>query len=425
MGSIPLISSDRALAERVTRLVQACTGDASGLVPVTGADEALEVLNLEVPELVFFNFSDPAIDSFGLLNSILKDPWLHFGGIIALCADQHAGDRLEKVRGANIIISLIGDDLERYLPKILNIIAKNRRILFQRGIGSDLMRTLSGSYQLGNDTIEANCYANLVCNFLFNADKIDAGGKMGVNLALTEMLINAIEHGNCGVSYEEKNAWLEAGGTMRALLAEKCLDPEVSGRRVLFEYTMRPEKSTFVIADEGRGFDWRNVADGSAADALHRLHGRGIILARSLTRNLRYSEKGNAVTFEIEHLPDCTNALPALFEDRTPLHVVPGDIVLQEGAAGDFLYYIVKGHFDVIVQETEVMTLSADDIVMGEMAFLLNKRRSATVRATAPGTLIRLSKREFVEALKHKPHYGLFLSRLLAQRIERLNAERF
>jgi len=425
MGIIPLISSDRVLAERVTALVKSTTGDASGLAPITGADEALEFLNLEVPELVFINFSDPAIDSFALLDSILKDPWLHFGGIIALCADQKTGERLEEVRGANIIISLIDDDLERYLPKILNIIARNRRILFQRSIGSDLVRTLSGSYQLGNDTIEANCYANLVCNFLFNTDKIDAGGKMGVNLALTEMLINAIEHGNCGIGYEEKNAWLEAGGTMRALLAEKCLDPQVSGRRVLFEYSIRPEKSTFVIADEGQGFDWRNVAAGSAADALQRLHGRGITLTRRFTRNLRYSEQGNVVTFEIEHLKDCTNAVPALFEDRTPIHVAPGDIVLQEGAAGDFLYYIVKGHFDVIVQGTEVMTLSADDIVMGEMAFLLNNRRSATVQATTPGTLIRLSKREFVEALKHKPHYGLFLSRLLAQRIERLNAGRF
>jgi uncharacterized peroxidase-related enzyme len=39
------------------------------------------------------------------------------------------------------------------------------------------------------------------------------------------------------------------------------------------------------------------------------------------------------------------------------------------------------------------------------------------------GTLIRISKRDFVNAIKVKPHYALFLSRLLAQRVARRNAE--
>jgi hypothetical protein len=419
-----VVCSDHHLAGRIADVVKARTGNASAPPSLTTADDALEFLNLELPELVFVNFSDPAIDSFALLNDILKDPWLHFGGIIAACADQETSDRLEKVRGGNIIVTLIADELERYLPKILDIVGRNRRILLQRGIGSDLMQTLSGSYRLDNDTLEATCYANLVCNFLFNTNRIDAGGRMGVNLALTEMLINAIEHGNCGITYEEKNAWLEEGNTMRSLIVARCRDPQVAARRVLFEYTIAPERSTFLVADEGEGFDWRHVADGREEDALQRLHGRGITLTRQYTQNLRYTEKGNAVTFEIEHLRDCTNMVPAVFEDRPPIHVNPGDIVLEEGAAGDFLYYIAKGHFDVIVRGDVVMTMSADDIVMGEMAFLLNSRRTATVKATGPGTLIRLSKKEFVEAIKKKPHYGLFLSRLLAQRIERLNAAR-
>ena len=70
-----------------------------------------------------------------------------------------------------------------------------------------------------------------------------------------------------------------------------------------------------------------------------------------------------------------------------------------------------------------VSRLTADDVFMGEMSFLLNNQRSATIRATDEGRLIRISKKEFVEAIKQKPHYALFLSRLLAQRIARLNQQ--
>jgi CRP-like cAMP-binding protein len=70
-----------------------------------------------------------------------------------------------------------------------------------------------------------------------------------------------------------------------------------------------------------------------------------------------------------------------------------------------------------------VSSLTPDDVFMGEMSFLLNNRRSATVRAETDGTLIRISKRDFVRAIKEKPHYALFLSRLLAQRMARRNTE--
>jgi len=61
---------------------------------------------------------------------------------------------------------------------------------------------------------------------------------------------------------------------------------------------------------------------------------------------------------------------------------------------------------------------------MGEMAFLLDNQRSATVKAESPGKLIEITKQEFVEAIKAKPHYGIFLCRLLAQRIQRTNQSR-
>ncbi|MSQ95263.1 MAG: cyclic nucleotide-binding domain-containing protein [Gemmataceae bacterium] len=399
--------------------MKSCAGFDAELVPVRSVNEALEFLNFEVPDLAFINFSDPAIDGFALLECILKDPWLLNASIVAFCNDYDTSERVEKTPGTNLIASLAEDDVEKYLAKILGIIVKNQRILFQRGIGFDLVQALSASYQLHNDTIEANCYANMLCNFLYNANKIDSSGKMQISIAMTEMLINGIEHGNCGVTYAEKSAWLEDGNMMRDLIAKKCDDPAVRDKRVLFEYTIAPTNSTFLVADEGPGFDWRGLKDPAQTENVYALHGRGIKMTRKYTKNLTYNDKGNAVTFEIEHLADCANAQPALFEHIAPLVIRPGDIVFKEGEAGDFLYYVAKGRYDVIVKGEVFSALSADDILMGEMAFLLGNRRTATVRATTDGALIQMSKKDFVLAIKENPHYGLFLAWLLAERLQR------
>ena len=425
MSTVPFITSNGTLFEQVAPLAKGCSLDEIELVQIGSVSEAIDFLGLEMPDLAFIDFSDASLDAFGLLDTIQDDSWLLYSTLLAICGYDDAKERLEETRNANIAICLEVDDLERHLPKILDIVLQNKRILFQRTIGSELAPTIAGSYKLRSDTVEANCYVNLVCNYLYNASKIDSQGKMFVHVALTEMLLNAIEHGNCDIDYTEKGAWLENGGSMSQLIGQKCQDPAVRARRVTFDYTITPVRSTFFIADEGPGFDWRKQHDAITSGNLEELHGRGIRMTRKYVKNLRYNEKGNEVLFEIEHAQDCANGVPALFENIQPVAVRAGAIIFQEGEPGDFLYYIAKGRFDVLVKDATVSTLSPDDIFMGEMSFLLHNRRSATVRAATDGTLIRISKRDFIQAIKQKPHYALFLSRLLAQRIQRHHKESF
>ena len=151
------------------------------------------------------------------------------------------------------------------------------------------------------------------------------------------------------------------------------------------------------------------------------MHGRGLKLTEGITSSLNFNEKGNIVSFAFDHQEGITNDTPALFHNLDSYKFSPNEIVFKEGERGNFLYYIISGKFEVLINNKSVSTLTPDDIFMGEMSFLLNNRRSATVKAKTEGSLIKLSKKEFVNAIKEKPHYSLFLSRLLAQRIKRLN----
>jgi CRP-like cAMP-binding protein len=70
-----------------------------------------------------------------------------------------------------------------------------------------------------------------------------------------------------------------------------------------------------------------------------------------------------------------------------------------------------------------VGSLSAQDIFMGEMSFLLNERRSATIKAKSAGKLILLTQQTFINIIREYPHYGVFLSKLLAKRLVRSNIQ--
>lgn len=54
---------------------------------------------------------------------------------------------------------------------------------------------------------------------------------------------------------------------------------------------------------------------------------------------------------------------------------------------------------------------------IGEMSFLLNDKRSATILSIGRGRLIKIPKAAFLGLIRKNPHYGIFLSKLLAQRL--------
>lgn len=421
MNTIPVIASDKEMFSTISKITKSSRKEIDEVIYLEDALHALDFLNSEMSELIFINFSDKKIDAFDLLNNVMSDPWLFHCGIIAVCDNIEDRRRIENIRGANIIVDLDYEDLKENLSKVLSIIFNNRRIIFQRGIGSDIVSYISGSFKLDNDPLEAKCYVNLICNFLHNSNKLGAERKFDLQLALNEMLLNAVEHGNCRINYEEKTKWLEKHGSIIGLIKKRRKDPEVAAKRVTFEYAITPNSAKFFIADEGEGFNWREVKDVTKEENLLELHGRGILMTKNVAENLVYNDKGNEVSFEIGFEKDVENITPSLFVDMKSKDVKPGDVIFREGEPSNFLYYIVKGRYSVVVGGKIVSMLSADDIFMGEMSFLLNNRRSAAVQALSFGKLIEVSKGEFVEAIKKRPHYALFLARLLAQRIQRLN----
>ncbi len=418
---LPVISTNSSLAEQLSDAIKGGGYTDVDLPLISSKEDGLEYLNINLPDLFFLDISDEHVDPFPFLEEVMKDPWLLHGGIIVVSSSFAELKKLEEYNGANLLIAITYDEISKQLSKILGIVKENSNIIVQRAIGVDLISNISGSFRMNNDTIEVGCYTNLICNFMYNTNRLSTGEKTKLNITISELLLNAVEHGNCGITFEDKSKWLEGGKNIGELIDQRNQDSKISNRKVIFEFNIEKDKSTFFIADEGEGFDWSEVKDVTSVENLFELHGRGIMMARNFTSKLKFNDKGNEVTFTINHEDKESTLTPSIFHDVEAKTFSSGDIVFRQGEESNYLYYIVKGEYDVIVNDKVVSTLTPNDIFLGEMSFLLNNRRSATISAAGEGTLMKISKKEFVQAIKHSPHYALFLSRLLAQRIDRLN----
>lgn len=421
MIRVPVVTSDPALEASVRSAAAAL---ASELEPVflSGRDEVVAYLKYELPEMKIIDCGSAgggAADALAILTAIHEDPWLHYGGVVAV----HGGDDdkflLDNLRDANVIAVLSRREFDDNVGRLLRILARNKQFLFQRGMQRNLMRIVSGAFVIDNDPLDIVVYTNLVSNYLYNANLVSRDEKDKVHVALQELLVNAIEHGNCKIGFEEKTAWLEAGRNAMDLIRAKNADPAVAARKVELSYAIGPGDSRFSIKDEGDGFDWRARM---AAKPEVGLHGMGIRMAGVYVRDLSYNDRGNEVSFTVLHQKDAANSVPCIFSKQEATSFADKEIVFREGEVSDYLYYIVSGRFDVFSAGKYVSCLTPDDMFIGEMSFLLSNTRSATVRARGPGKAIKVSKKDFVELIKQNPHYGIFLARLLARRLARLNS---
>ncbi len=419
---IGVLSSDIGLNLEIEKeLSRFASSDTIGFY--TETDQAVEYLNFEMPEIAVINLSDQILDRRHIVEQLIADTWLHDFGIIGTF-DKNTDDEkalAESLRKLNVLNLFERARIKGHLSKTIDIIMENRQVISQREISGRFTDKVSGSLIIDNDVLSVPSYVNLLAICLSNKGFADEGVKTNLTIGLSELILNGIEHGNCKISYDEKKAFLDQGRGIFELVAEKCRDPKIAEKRVTLEYEIRPERSTFRVRDQGDGFDVRRYLSSMAARDTTALLGRGIMMARSFSKSLSYNAKGNEATLTIEHRPT-DMASPQGFSGEEAVKFKSGDIVFREGEASNFVYYVQSGKYGVFHKKQHVGYVTPADIFLGEMSFLLDNCRSATVRAEEDGKLIRISKKSFIKVIKSYPHYGIFLSRLMARKLARTNA---
>ena len=119
--------------------------------------------------------------------------------------------------------------------------------------------------------------------------------------------MNAVEHGNLGITYDEKSALLVDGGWAQEV-ARRLTLPENVNKRVDVRFARGDDELRFTICDRGNGFEWARYMDIDPRRAFDR-HGRGILMARHVSfSSIEYRGTGSEVVATVR----CsTRAAPA------------------------------------------------------------------------------------------------------------------
>jgi CRP-like cAMP-binding protein len=425
MSTLGIINSDPEIKKRVEFAFNQVPDNKFDLLFLDKEEAILEFLNYALPEIVVINFSDPSLDIEGIVSHIQNDKWILNFGIIGLFTQERDKEEvlLKKFKSINVLTLLDNYRLRSHLVKNIQIIEENYQIIFQREFTKNLLDGASGSFTIENDLLAVPLYSGIGATILAQRGLITPDSKMHLQLSLSELIVNAIEHGNCGISYDEKTDALEEGISPMDLIAEKCKDPIIRDKKVSFLWEIKSDSTVFIIHDEGKGFDVQAHLKKVAEQDKYSLHGRGIRMAASLSHELKYNAKGNQVALVVKHDMTFEHEVPIGFSREQIIRAKPGDEIMKEGEPSDNLYYISSGKYGVYHNGAQVGALSPQDIFMGEMAFLLGERRSATIKALTPGKLILLTREAFINVVREYPHYGIFLSKLLAKRLVRSNEQ--
>lgn len=113
-------------------------------------------------------------------------------------------------------------------------------------------------------------------------------------LGISELLVNAIEHGNLGITYAEKMQ-LKLSDNWHAEIARRLALPENISKRARISFLRNEETIALRVQDQGQGFDWQKYLELDPSRAFDP-NGRGIALARMLSfDSLEYQGSGNIV----------------------------------------------------------------------------------------------------------------------------------
>lgn len=118
-------------------------------------------------------------------------------------------------------------------------------------------------------------------------------------IGLRELMINAIEHGNLGISYDEKTALMKSNHWEQEVQRRLSL-AENKHKYAQLKLVRQGNEIVICITDQGPGFDWEKYLE-LQPERLCDPHGRGIAIAKMMSFDeLTYLAPGNSVEVKIK-----------------------------------------------------------------------------------------------------------------------------
>lgn len=253
--------------------------------------EALRILEADEVEFsaVLLDRMMPHMDGLEVLQIIKKSDMHKNLPVIIQTAAASDRDIMEGIEAGAFYYLTKPFEPELMLSIVRSAISdlKNLKTTIEfQGIDDKILPLLKSIHLEFKTIEEAQAIAGRVSSLFPDPDK--------VLLGLTELVINAIEHGNLGITYEEKSVLLN-DNSWKVEIEDRYNNEKYKDRVAALIFEKKPGEIVLTIKDEGDGFDSTRFIDMST-DRVYDSHGRGIAMASMISfDSVDYNEKGNEV----------------------------------------------------------------------------------------------------------------------------------
>lgn len=248
-------------------------------------------------DLVLLDRMMPRMDGITLLRCIRADRVMSEIPVVMLTGADRAEDIVEGL-AAGAYYYLVKPATQEVLSRVVKSALEEgfaKRELRERiGQQKNNMRMLHSAAFTFHTLHEAKELALLLADVSMNPERTVSG--------YSELLVNAVEHGNLGITYAEKSQLLSEDRWAEEV-EKRLKSPLHAGQTVEVVLDKGPDTLTVTITDQGQGFDWQKYMQFDPARAFD-LNGRGIAMSSELSfDHLEYLGKGNSVvtTVKLKH----------------------------------------------------------------------------------------------------------------------------
>jgi CheY-like chemotaxis protein/anti-sigma regulatory factor (Ser/Thr protein kinase) len=253
--------------------------------------EALAAIRRKVPDLILTDLQMPEMNGLALVEAVRQN--YAFVPIILMTAhgSEEIPARALRAGAASYVPKKnLANDLVENVKRILTLSRAGR----DRHLIWDCLARHEAQFVLSNQPEYITPLIGHLQDQMTQLKICDKSGLLRVGNALHEVLVNAIEHGNLELSSTLREA-SDRSAYLR-LTEERRSQQPYCARRVFVTARFTPAEATYVVRDEGRGFDPATLPDPLDPAQLETTTGRGLLLIRTFMDEVSFNATGNEIT---------------------------------------------------------------------------------------------------------------------------------
>ncbi len=252
--------------------------------------EALELIAKKPPAVVLTDMNMPRMDGLTLVEKVRElFPLVPVVLMTGSGSERVAVAALKAGAADYVPKQALAHDLAPVLERVLSVgQAEYRRYRVLQG-----MTRRASQFVIENDPALVPPLVSQLREDLIEMGLCDLTGATRAGIALEEALLNAVYHGNLEVSSDLRQ---NGDAEFHKLARQRRKQQPYTSRRVRVTARLTPTHATFVIMDEGPGFDVTKLPDPTDPAFLEKPSGRGVLLMRTFMDEVRYNAAGNRVT---------------------------------------------------------------------------------------------------------------------------------